>query len=98
MADVMVTGRMSEEKKADATRILRRDGLTASQAINLLFDKVVEDQSASFLVQGSRQADAASWQAAAAFIDSIPQERKTRFDSMTKQQAKMERLADRGLL
>lgn len=96
MADAMVTGRMPEEKKADGVRILQREGLSASQAINLMFDKVIEGQSAAFLAAPSSDRRAA-WSAAAAFVDSIPKKRMTRFDDMSRAEAKMERLRARGL-
>lgn len=95
MADAMVTGRIPEEKKRRATSILKREGMNASQAINLLFDRVIADGSAAFL-SGATPDRTARCRAAAQFVDAIPRSRTTRFDDMTKAQIKMERLKDRG--
>lgn len=97
MSDAMVTGRMSAEKKKQGLRILQQDGITASQAVNLMFDRMISDGSAAFLLKEPPLKDGSQWQTAAKFIDAIPQERKTRFDSMTKQQIREERLKSRGL-
>lgn len=43
MDDSMVTARMLDEKKRKDARILAREGLSASQAINLMYDKMIED-------------------------------------------------------
>ena len=50
MDDAMVTGRMSAEKKAAGARVLEKAGLNASQAVNLLYDKLEEEQNADFLL------------------------------------------------
>ena len=42
MDDSMVTARMLDEKKRKGARILAREGLSASQAINLMYDKMIE--------------------------------------------------------
>ena len=47
----MVTGRMPERKKQQGLRVLKRDGMNASQAVNLLFDRLIEEGSADFLLQ-----------------------------------------------
>ena len=41
MDDSMVTARMLDEKKRKGARILAREGLSASQAINLMYDKMI---------------------------------------------------------
>lgn len=98
MADSMVTGRVPAQKKAQAVSILQHDGLTASQAINLMFNKLISEQSASFLKdEASDTPTPTQWQSAARFIDAIPTPRSTRFDAMTRQEAKMDRLRSRGL-
>ena len=43
MDDSMVTARMLDEKKRKGARILAREGLSASQAINLMYDKMIEE-------------------------------------------------------
>lgn len=97
MAEAMVTGRMSESKKKKGGNILKREGLNASQAINLLYDRLIEEGEASFLT-GAQQRDADRWRAAAEFVDSLSEHRVTRFDTMTKAEIKMERLKSRGLM
>ena len=42
MSDAMVTGRMPEEKKRAATRILMRENLATSEVINRVFDEIIE--------------------------------------------------------
>ena len=39
VTDAMVTGRMPERKKQQGLRVLKRDGMNASQAVTLLFDR-----------------------------------------------------------
>lgn len=98
MEDAMVTGRMSAEKKAAGVRVLAKAGLNASQAINLLFDKLEEEQSADFLLH--RKPEKHEWESAAKFIDSlaasIPIE--SRFDNMTRGEIKFERARKRALV
>ena len=45
VTDAMVTGRMPERKKQQGLRVLKRDGMNASQAVNLLFDRLIEEGS-----------------------------------------------------
>ena len=96
MDDVMVTGRMSPEKKAAGTRVLEKAGLNASQAVNLLYDKLAEEQSADFLVHS--KPEPREWESAAKLIDylggSVPIH--TRFDSMTRGEIKLERAKSKG--
>ncbi|MCI8366888.1 MAG: RelB/DinJ family addiction module antitoxin [Eggerthellaceae bacterium] len=98
MNSVMVTGRMSEEKKARGLRVLEREGLNVSQAINALFDRMIEAGNAAFLVEGSERVPADRWKEAAAFIDELSSPRSSRFDSMSKAEIKRDRLAARELL
>lgn len=94
----MVTARMSESKKRAGARILARDGLNASQAVNRMYDRMIEAGNADFLGSGVRVGDAGAWERAARFVDSLSEKRSTRFDGMTKPQIKMERLRSRGLI
>lgn len=96
MDDAMVTGRMSAEKKAAGARVLAKEGLNASQAINLLYDKLDESQSAEFLTQ--RKPERREWESAAKFIDALasPVPIKTRFDNMTRGEIKLERAKAKG--
>lgn len=96
MTDAMVTGRMDASKKAAGLRVLENAGLNASQAINLLFDRLVESGNAEFLTGQTLSAEE-RWQEALRFVDSIPRKRTSRFDHMSKAEIKMSRLAARGL-
>ena len=53
MNDAMVTGRMSSDKKTQGARVLQNNNLTASEAINLLYDKLIQEGSADFLTKDS---------------------------------------------
>ncbi|MBB3171529.1 type II toxin-antitoxin system RelB/DinJ family antitoxin [Parvibacter caecicola] len=97
MADVMVTGRMDEAKKNAGLQVLAREGLNASQAVNLLFERLAETGNADFLT-GKRATDEERWRSAARYVDGISRKRVSRFDTMTKAEIKRERLAARGLM
>lgn len=97
MGDAMVTGRMPAEKKSRGSRVLQKDGLSASQAINLLYDRLIEEGSAGFLMKTSLPSDAA-WENATHFVDSLSSKRSTRFDEMSKAEIRVERLKKRGLM
>ena len=94
MEDVMVTGRMSAEKKAAGAKVLAKAGLNASQAINLLYDRLEEEQNADFLKH--RIPEKREWESAAKFIDSLHMPISTRFDHMTRGQIKLERAKSKG--
>lgn len=99
MDDSMVTARMLAEKKRKGAHVLSREGLSASQAINLMYDKMIEEGEASFLrPDTSLVGDEAKWAAAALFVDNLSSKRASRFDDMTKAEAKMDRLRSRGLM
>ena len=96
MDDAMVTARMSNRKKAAGAKVLAKAGLNASQAINLLYDKLEEEQSADFLTH--RKPEPREWESAAAFIDALasPVPINTRFDNMTRGEIKLERAKTKG--
>ena len=96
MDDSMVTARMLDEKKRKGARILAREGLSASQAINLMYDKMIEEGEAG--ADSSRIGDEAKWAAASRFVDSLSSKRASRFDDMTKAEVRMERLRSRGMM
>lgn len=96
MEDAMVTGRMSAEKKAAGAKVLAKAGLNASQAINLLYDKLEEEQSADFLLH--RKPEPREWESALKLIDSIHMPINTRFDNMSKSEIRRERLMAKGLM
>ena len=84
MDDSMVTARVLDEKKRKGARILAREGLSASQAINLMYDKMIEEGEAGFLrADSSRIGDEAKWAAASRFVDSLSSKRASRFDDMS---------------
>ncbi|MDO4182691.1 MAG: RelB/DinJ family addiction module antitoxin [Coriobacteriia bacterium] len=96
MDDAMVTGRMSREKKDAGNAVLARCGMNASQAINALYDRLIEGQSADFLEANSASATAEQRRAAAQFLDSLVVPLTGRFATMTLKDAKAERLAGRA--
>ena len=98
MEDVMVTGRMSAEKKAAGAKVLAKAGLNANQAINLLYEKLEEEQNADFLVH--RKPEPREWESAAKFLDALasPTPIQTRFDNMTRGEIKFERAKARELI
>lgn len=98
VTDAMVTGRMPERKKQQGLRVLKRDGMNASQAVNLLFDRLIEEGSADFLLQDGDTSAGERWASAAHFVDSLSRKRSTRFDDMTKAEIKLDRLAAKGLV
>ena len=96
MADAMVTARMSAEKKEAGNRMLEQLGTNASQAVNRLYDYVLEKKQLPFPEQQERRrytqeeiAQAIAW------VDSIP--RRDRFSTMTDDEIRWERLVSRGL-
>ena len=97
MNEAMVTGRMGAEKKARGGRILQKSGLSASQIINLLYDRLISEGNADFLTD-ERPRDNAAWESAARFVDSLSVKQESRFDDRTKAQIRVERLKSRGLM
>lgn len=99
MEDVMVTGRMAADKKAAGVRVLKREGMNASQAVNLMFDRIIDEGSAAFLDGGAAVRDDNSrWLSAAQFVDSLSCRRVSRFDDMSKAEIKSDRLRSKGLM
>ncbi len=98
MTDAMVTARMPMSKKEKGNSVLKRAGLTASEAINLLYDRLIEEQDASFVEPEPRRPTEAEWKEAFAFIDSIPKLPRSEFADMTLKEAKLHRLRSKGLL
>lgn len=96
MSSVMVTGRMDSRKKQRGLAILEREGSNASQAINRMFDRIIESNSAEFLFEEKDASE--SLRAAASFVDSLSEKRASRFDSMSKEEIKQERLSSRGAI
>ncbi len=71
MGEAMVTGRMAPGKKRRGGLVLQREGLTASQAINRMYDKLIENGDASFLTGIVAAEDEAAWDNAVEFVDSF---------------------------
>ncbi len=97
MSDAMATGRMPQDKKAQGARILQREGLSASQAINLLYDRLIQEGNAGFLLE-SPPPQKSTWENAACFVDSLSRKQTTRFDNMSKAEIRTDRLKKRGLM
>lgn len=97
MSSVMVTGRMDSRKKQRGLAILEREGSNASQAINRMFDRIIESNSAGFLFEEKRDTSE-SLRAAASFVDSLSEKRASRFDSMSREEIKRERFSSRGVI
>ena len=96
MDDAMVTGRISAAKKAAGAKVLAKAGLNTSQAINLLFDKLAEEQNADFLLH--RKPEPREWESAAKFLDSLHMPIDPRFEHMTRGEIKLERAKAKGLV
>ena len=96
MADAMVTARMSAEKKEAGNRMLEQLGTNASQAVNRLYDYVLEKKQLPFPEQqGRRKYTQEEIAQALAWVDSIP--RRDRFSTITDDEIRRERLISRGL-
>lgn len=99
MAEAMVTGRMSDQKKLAGNRILARENLKPSQAINLMYQRLIEDKNARFLRKSeSAPLDPARMKEAKAFIDQLHMPASHMFDGMTKAEIKVHRLRAKGLM
>ena len=97
MSEAMVTGRMTAEKKAAGNRVLEKAGLNASQAVNLMYDRLVENQNADFLSQGLPPT-VQQWQMAAELVDSLPLKVDESFLNMSRGEAKLARAKSRGVI
>lgn len=100
MADAMVTARMSQEKKEAGNRVLEQLGTNASQAVNRLYDYVLEKKELPFPEQqGRRKYTQEEIARAIAWVDGLRlTSAPSRLDNMTLKEAKRERLAARGLM
>lgn len=93
MDDAMVTARMSAEKKEAGNKVLEKEGYNASQFINKVYDKLIEDQDAKFI--GGGKATLADWKRAAKIVDSIYVPVDSKFDNMTTGEIKMAKYKSR---
>ena len=96
MEDAMVTGRMSAEKKAAGNSVLEKNGLNASQAVNLLYDRLAEEQDTDFLEHGVPTRH--QWKMAAELVDSLYMDIDDRFFHMTRGEIKLARAKARGVI
>lgn len=100
MADAMVTARMSPEKKEAGNRALEQLGTNASQAVNRLYDYVIEKKQLPFPEPRQKGAFTPEEIARAkAWVESIPTlPVNNRYSTMTDDEVRLERLRSRGLL
>lgn len=98
MGDAMVTARMSQEKKEAGGSVLEELGVTASQAINGLYDHLIVHRELPFAPK-RRRYSLAEWKAAEAWVDALPVlAPESPLAGMTDRGIKEERLWSRGLL
>ena len=96
--DAMVTARMPAGKKEAGARVLKELGLTASQAINMLWDELIstgrmptaDDKKSTRDDRAKRLAEAMAW------VDGFPYlQVDERYRNMSIREARAERLAQR---
>lgn len=92
MADAMVTGRMTPAKKEAGNKVLEELGLNASQAINQLYDYLIEKGSMPFS-KPKREYTKEQIEEALAYARSIP--RKNKFSDMTDDEVKRHKMKHR---
>ncbi len=100
MEDAMVTGRMPFQKKAAGNAVLKDAGMNASQAINRMYSKLIEDHSVSFLDDSDSclEDDPTKWAMASSFINTLLIPLSSDISDMSDVSAKMSRLHSRGLV
>lgn len=74
MADVMVTGRMSKAKKDAGNHVLSSLGMSTSEAINQLYDYLIQTQSLPFAQKKPKKLTPSQIQEAQAFVLAVPQQ------------------------
>lgn len=72
MATSMVTGRMTTAKKEAGNRVLKSFGMNASQAINQLYDYLIENRALPFSEKGERHFSAEKILEAQEYVENIP--------------------------
>ena len=100
MADAMVTARMDAQRKEAGSRALAELGVSASEAINLLYEYVIKKGRLPFDRNSEDHASREQRLAESiAFVDSIPKiEIDERFDKMTMAEIRYERACRRALV
>ena len=96
MADAMVTARMPQSKKDAGNEVLRKHGYTASQAINELYDRVVETQSWPLARAEMGAIDSQRLAEALSFVDGIARVSADDFVDFDFHEAKRKRLTSKG--
>lgn len=90
MANVMVTGRMTKAKKDAGNKVLESLGTNASQAINQLYDYLVEEHRLPFDDEVKSRPSVAQIKGAIAFIEDVPI--ANAFSSMSDEDIKAKKL------
>lgn len=100
MADAMVTARMDAQRKEAGSRALAELGVSASEAINLLYEYVIKKGRLPFDRNSEDHASREQRLAESiAFVDSIPRiEIDERFSRMTMAEIRLERARRRALV
>ena len=101
MDEATVTSRMPASTKNKVQKILKRNGANSSKVINALFDRIAEEGNIAFLSIKEDEKQILFEQnllRAIDFVDSIPQQKTSKFDSMTHAEIKEQRLKGRALL
>ena len=96
MADVMVTGRMSQAKKQAGSSVLQSLGLTASQVINQLYDYLITHNATPFSTPAAEEINKDTLEDALLFVQSIP--RENQFSSMTDEEIRRRKLETKGFI
>ena len=81
MTSAVVVGKMSQEIRDAGNAVLAKADLNSSEAINLLYSRLIKEQNADFLIGEKDLLD----------IDSLSFERESRYHDMPKGQIKLER-------
>ncbi len=97
MEESEVTAYLPKDKKERGDAVLARAGLSASQAINLMYDRLIEGQ-AAFLRERTDRPSRVDWQRAATIVGSVSSAHVSRFDVMSRAGIKADRLPARGLM
>lgn len=90
MADAMVTGRMTKAKKDAGNTVLSSMGMTASEAINELYDYLIVKKTLPFAQEKKKTPSPSQIRKAKEFILSIPVHNQ--FSKMTDEQIKHHKL------
>ncbi|MDO4289934.1 MAG: RelB/DinJ family addiction module antitoxin [Eggerthellaceae bacterium] len=97
MADAMVTGRMSQEKKDAGNLILEQLGTNASKAINDLYDYVIAHKKLPVADQIESRPLEERMREAARWFEEVSLPLGNRFATMGDDEIKRERLVARGI-